>query len=313
MNYFCLRRRFAGLFLVISLLCCGCGNQNSESSDAASGEAAFSYEPGKTTVLVPEAGGTVTTGNEFLTLDFSNAKKGYFTGILTEDKKINLQVTGPDDVVYKYFLEVADELTTFPFTAGSGNYLILAFENVGGDQYASLFSYSLEVELESDFLPFLYPNQYVSFTSDSEAVTLAAELSRDAETDLDALDQVYEYVIGHISYDEEKARTVEAGYLPDIDETLASGKGICFDYAALTSAMLRALSIPARLNIGYSGEVRHAWVDVYIESIGWVEKAVEFKGNEWKLLDPTFSAALSENQAADYIGNGDNYILQYVR
>jgi hypothetical protein len=52
---------------------------------------------------------------------------------------------------------------------------------------------------------------------------------------------------------------------------------------------------------------------VYIESIGWVEKAVEFKGNEWKLLDPTFSAALSENQAADYIGNGDNYILQYVR
>jgi transglutaminase-like putative cysteine protease len=77
--------------------------------------------------------------------------------------------------------------------------------------------------------------------------------------------------------------------------------------------MLRALSIPARLNIGYSGEVRHAWVDVYIESIGWVEKAVEFKGNEWKLLDPTFSAALSENQAADYIGNGDNYILQYVR
>ena len=42
-------------------------------------------------------------------------------------------------------------------------------------------------------------------------------------------------MITNISYDEEKARTVESGYLPDVDETLESGKGICFDYAALNA------------------------------------------------------------------------------
>ena len=32
---------------------------------------------------------------------------------------------------------------------------------------------------------------------------------------------------------------MEYGYLPDIDETLETKTGICFDYAALMCAMLR--------------------------------------------------------------------------
>ena len=221
---------------------------------------------------------------------------------------------GPDQVEYKYFLEEADTDTAFPFTAGSGPYTVLAFENIGGDRYASLLSYSVSVELANDFLPFLYPNQYVDFTQDSEAVRLAAELSADCEEDLDALTAIYSYITEHISYDDEKAATVETGYLPDIDETLDSGKGICFDYAALTASMLRSLSIPARLNIGYSGDIRHAWVDVYIESVGWVRKAVQFNGNEWEMMDPTFAAAIGDDELTnDYIGDGENYSLQYIR
>ena len=41
----------------------------------------------------------------------------------------------------------------------------------------------------------------------------------------------YTYVTEHITYDYDKADSVEAGYLPDVDETLQSGTGICFDYA----------------------------------------------------------------------------------
>lgn len=307
------RRFFIPLLFIILCLCCSCGKQESENHSATSSVSTFSYEQGKTTVLVPESDGIVTAGDDLLTLDFSYANRGYFTGTLKEAKKVNIQLTGPDGETYKYFMETADVTTVFPFTAGDGAYLVLAFENVGNDQYASLFSYSLNVELENEFLPFLYPNQYVDFSSDSQAVQLAAELSLDAPTDLAALDVIYNYVISHITYDDHKAENVETGYLPDIDETLATGKGICFDYAALTVAMLRSLSIPARLNIGYSGDIRHAWVDVYIESIGWVENAVEFKGNEWKMMDPTFAAALDAKQAADYMGDGENYVLQYIR
>lgn len=67
--------------------------------------------------------------------------------------------------------------------------------------------------------------------------------------DVEILKAFYTYVTEHITYDYDKADSVEAGYLPDVDETLQSGTGICFDYAALTAAMLRSQDIPANLRL----------------------------------------------------------------
>lgn len=302
----------SSLLLFIALLCCSCSTTKSNTDDSVS--APPGYVPGQTNVLTPTADGTVQTGDEPLILDFSNASMGYFMGKVTsDDTKVNIQVTGEDDVVYNYFLETKDDWTAFPLTAGDGAYLVLAFEDIGNGQYASLFSYPLDVTLENVFLPFLYPNQYVDFSADSKLVSLAASLSADAETDLDALRTLYEYVVTTLTYDNEKAATVKAGYLPDLDETLKTKTGICFDYASLLTAMLRSLSIPTRLAIGYSGDVKHAWIDVYIESVGWVEKVAQFDGNEWKFMDPTFDSAGKDSEAIrEYIGDASNYTLQYV-
>lgn len=309
--------RFCAVFLLCCclLFCTSCEQSSDDSSILPTPPA--SYSPGQTSVLTPDAPDTVTVSAGPLLLDFSHTDQGYFMGKLSQsDTKINIQITGPDDVCYKYFLSVPDEWTVFPITAGSGAYLVLVYQEISNGQYTALCSYPLDVALTNDFFPFLYPNQYVAFSSDSEAVALAASLTADANEDLDALNAVYEYVTHHITYDEEKAASVTAGYLPDIDETLRTGTGICFDYASLTAAMLRSLSIPARLDIGYSGNVRHAWVDVYIESIGWVLHAVEFNGKEWKMIDPTFASAAAgeENQALEeYIGDSSNYTVQYIR
>ena len=70
--------------------------------------------------------------------------------------------------------------------------------------------------------------------------------------------------MSNLTYDYEKADTVTTGYLPDVDETLKTGTGICFDYAALTTAMLRSCDIPCKLQIGYAGDIKHAWIDVWI-------------------------------------------------
>ncbi len=303
--------RLAAVLLTVCLLCTGCGQGGSMQEASSS---SVSYEAGNVTVLEPEFE-NADVSSDLLDVDLSHSDQGYFTCLLKEeDAKVNIQITGPDDVTYKYFIETADEVTTFPLTAGDGSYVIIGYENIGDDQYVALFKTVLDVELENEFLPFLYPNQYVNFSEDSDAVALAASLSEDAGTDLDALNIIYEYVISHITYDDEKAATVETGYLPDIDDTLATGKGICFDYAALTAAMLRALSIPARLEIGYVSDVRHAWVDVYIESRGWVENAVQFSGNEWSLLDPTLASSDSDDEAvSEYMNNSENYTVLYVR
>ena len=147
-------RRFGAVLL---FFCClflgfGCGKKGGNEDGLKPPQA---YTPGKTTVLVPEAPGTVTTGEDPLILDFSNAGQGYFMGKLTQpDTKINIQITGPDNVCYKYFLTEADSWTAFPITAGNGTYLVLAYQEISDGQYASLFSYSLNVTLDSEFYPF---------------------------------------------------------------------------------------------------------------------------------------------------------------
>ena len=66
----------------------------------------------------------------------------------------------------------------------------------------------------------MYPNQYVNFTPDSEACKLALSLLAEDATEQESIDTVFQYVTQHVTYDEDKAATVETGYLPDIDETL---------------------------------------------------------------------------------------------
>ena len=118
----------------------------------------------------------------------------------------------------------------------------------------------------------------------------------------------------NLTYDYEKADTVTTGYLPDVDETLKTGTGICFDYAALTTAMLRSCDIPCKLQIGYAGDIKHAWIDVYIRSKGWVNQAVSFKGDTWTLMDPTFDSNSDDKEAIqDYIGDESNYTVQFTR
>ena len=293
------------LFLILVLTFSGCSKKGSS-------EASSSFTPGETHVLVPQADGSNTIGGDPLLLDLSHTDQGYFIGTMSGDGgKINIQLIGPDNVTYKYFIEEADSPTVFPFTAGSGSYTLMAFQNISEDQYASLFSQVIDVELTNDFLPFLYPNQYVWFTKDSKAVKKGQALSDDSADDLDYVQQVYHYVIENITYDKQKAETVASGYIPDPDATMESGTGICFDYASLMTALLRSQHIPTKLEVGYSGEAYHAWISVYLHEVGWVDNIIEFDGKDWSLMDPTLAASNSASSVKKYIGDGSNYTVKY--
>ena len=226
---------------------------------------------------------------------------------------MNVQLMDENGTDYSYFISPG-ESAVIPFSSGSGNYQICCYQQIDGTQYAALFANTLEVSLENEFLPFLYPNQYVNFSPESEASKLALSMVSEDTSDVDALQAIYDYVTENLTYDYDLADTVESGYLPDVDATLESKKGICFDYAALTAAMLRSRDIPCKLQIGYSGTVKHAWVSVYIRSKGWVDKAVEFSGDSWSRMDPTFdSNSDDEETIQQYIRNDDNYIVQFTR
>ncbi|MDO5783095.1 MAG: transglutaminase-like domain-containing protein [Eubacteriales bacterium] len=269
------------------------------------------YSPAR--VLTPEATGSRTLGSSPLTLDISNQEQGYFIASSdSDDSRMNIQLTTPSGVLYSYFIEPGEQ-AVLPFSEGSGDYLVTCYQQVDGSQYAALYTETLSVKLENEFLPFLYPNRYVDFSEDSKACKEASSLVSDDMTDIDILKEVYTYVTGHVTYDYDKADSVEAGYLPDVDDTLKTGTGICFDYAALTAAMLRSQDIPCKLEIGYSGDIKHAWIDVYIRTKGWVTKAISFEGDTWKLMDPTFDSNSDDNEAIlEYIGDESNYTVQFT-
>lgn len=265
-------------------------------------------------VLTPVAAGTELLGNETLTIDISNKSEGYlmvqYTGSAA---RLKFFVITPAEVRYTYDIYPTEGYTTIPLTAGDGHYLLDVREHVEADLYANYYEAPLEITLHDEFRPFLYPNQYSYFTAEYTAVQTAAELAAGAADELAVIGAVYDYIIKHVTYDEEKAENVRSGYLPDIDETLATGRGICFDYAALFTAMLRSQGIPTKLEIGYSGEIYHAWISVYAAEHGWIDNILEFDGENWELMDPTLAANNDSRALNSYIGDGTNYTVKYSR
>ncbi len=270
--------------------------------------------PSEPVVYFPQASAVTVIGEGALLVDVSNTSQGYMMARYTgTTARAVIQLTGPDGITYKYFLPPSDSYIPLPLTAGDGTYNVDGYENIEGSTYATLFKQTVDVTLENELLPYLYPNQYVMFGADTEAVAVAAETVAGAADDLEAVARIYHYVVDNITYDNDKAATVAAGYLPTVDDTLRSGTGICFDYAALATAMLRSQDIPTRLEIGYSGSIYHSWISVYVEDVGWIDKIIEFTGSDWTRMDPTFASSNNNSEAIlEYIGDGTNYTLQYL-
>lgn len=265
---------------------------------------------------VPEASGNVTYGNEATTIDASHLDLGYIMANYTGScPKVKLQIVGPNSYKCTFNLNTA-EFQAFPLTAGDGGYSVTVYENVIDNEYVVCYTVDLDVSMPDPFSPYLSPSYYVSYSADTYAVELAAELCETAASDLDCVSLIYNYIIENITYDYDKAEQINSGvlatYIADIDGTLSSGRGICLDYAALMACMLRSQRIPTRMEVGYASTVYHAWISVYITDIGWVNGIVKFDGNNWSLMDPTFAVSSSEEELREYIGDGSNYSVKYI-
>ena len=251
-------------------------------------------------IMYPEAPGNMIIDSDIVRIDYSNTQQGYIVAALKKklDKKIKVQVS-KDDQKINYDL-VNTEDVAFPLQLGDGIYTIKILQNIEGKEYAIVKSEDIEVTLDNPTLPFLYPNQIVNYKKGDKVTTLAIEKVHGVDNDLVRIKTIYEYVMDLIEYDDEKAKRAMKQYiLPNLDEIIDSGKGICFDYAALMVAMLRINHIPARLVCGGTDrDGYHAWVEVYLEGDGWINPDVFIDKKHWSLMDPTFS-----DSKYDYNGN----------
>ena len=263
-------------------------------------------------VLQPEAPGILETRIADAVVDYSNTSDGYvmvcFTGFTETRLKVRIQ--GPK-TLYTYNLP-PEEWTVFPLSDGDGWYTVTVYENTGGSKYATVMSAGFAVILADEFAPFLRPNQYVDYGCAEDTVAKGAEICAGIGHPLDKVAAVYDYVVDNLSYDYEKAANVKSGYLPVLDQVLEEKQGICFDYAALMTAMLRSQNVPCKLVVGYAGSTYHAWISVWTEDNGWIDGAIFFDGHSWHRMDPTFASSEKRSEEImDFIQNG-KYTVKYL-
>ncbi len=261
--------------------------------------------------LAAVASGEKEKKNDYGVIDYSNTSDGYIMACFRKqtDKQLRAQVTGPE-TSYVYVIRPG-EWNIFPLSDGEGKYTATLYENVSEDKYAAVLSVSFDVSFSDDKAPFLRPNQYVDYSCAPRTVVTAQMLCSEEKDSLGKVAQVYSFVVNRLKYDYDKAATVQTGYLPVLDSVLDERKGICFDYAALMTGMLRSQGVPCRLVTGYAGEAYHAWISVWVDTEGWIDKVIFFDGESWQMMDPTYASNRGTKNTAKLIGDGETYQVMY--
>ena len=282
-------------------------------ADIAEEAVALSASP----IPVPHTVSAVASGllekrSKAAVIDYSNTADGYvMVQYLTPTElRLKVLVKGPA-TTYTYNL-APQAWTVFPLSDGNGTYQISVYKNVTGTKYAAELSVSTQVELKDEFAPFLHSNQYVDYDRAPKTVEKASALIASVSDPLKQVEIVYDYVVKGMTYDRELAASVKSGYLPVLDSVLEKQRGICFDYAALMTGMLRSQGVPCKLVVGYAGTAYHAWISVWVDGSGWVDGVIWFNGSQWHRMDPTFaSSGGSSPSILSYIGDGTNYTAKY--
>lgn len=241
-------------------------------------------------------------------IDYSHTNLGYIRIKRLDDSGINMKIrlTNNGEGNYWYDLNKTGVYETFPLVNGSGTYqLEVRIQVPSTGKYALVYGHDIEVSLDNEQTPYLYPNQTVDYDQNSKAIQKAFALCKDDDNALKRVKSIYDYVVNDIQYDYDKLEETKDKYvLPVLDETLDKKKGICFDYAALMAGMCRSQHIPCKVIVGDTEMDYHAWVEVWLEGKGWIDPAILFEKDTWTRMDPTYAST-----HANY--NGE-YITKYV-
>lgn len=284
-----MNKRILIIIMILSCLLTGCSGDN-EDKYPSEYPSSKSYTADE--ILYPEAPGTLVLDSDVVKIDYSNTNKGYIMAFLKSgaSRKIKIQVSqGEQKVNYDLTQEQG---TSYPLQMGNGKYTIKILENIEGSQYAIKKSVEVDVTLDDELSPFLYPNILVDYHPGDAITTLAIDEVKNEDNNLKRIKKIYDFVVNYISYDDDKVALAKQQYLiPNLDEIIKSKKGICFDYAAMMTAMLRINHIPARLICGGTDKDEyHSWLEVYVEGKGWVNPDIFMDEKTWTIMDPTFAS-----------------------
>lgn len=151
---------------------------------------------------------------------------------------------------------------------------------------------------DSELQPFLRPDRLVPI--DGKIKSLAQEVIKGKQTDLEKARAIYDYTVSNLKYDKSGTGWGRG----DIYYACDIKQGNCTDFHAVFIGFARAVGIPARFEIGFplpeqrgAAEIAgyHCWAHFYLKPYGWipVDASEAFKNPAKR---DYFFGALDENR-----------------
>lgn len=200
-------------------------------------------------------------------------------------KTIKLVVEKGSTAKYVYDLRGGKTEERFLLQSGSGQYTVALMEHVKGNQYRRIDTRTLEVKIARDSDVFLHATQMVDWQAAEKTVAQAQALVKDKKTDKAKAEAIRSFIVAKVAYDYELAKTPAAAKSHSLDDTLVSGKAICYGYAGLIAGMLRSSGIPTKVVFGTTSTIDgpHAWNEAYIDG-------------KWQIIDATVDYAYAKSK-----------------
>lgn len=216
-----------------------------------------------------------------------------------ETIKTKLQIK-KDKITYTYDLHPKTK-DYFVLQSGNGTYNISVLQHVTDNKYKLIHTNSINVKLDDETAPFLGSIQNINWKDAELTLEKTKELTKNVKTDEEKINAIYKYIVETIKYDQELTQVATNDYIPNLDQTIEKGKGICYDYASLFAAMARSVDVPTKLVMGTSTYVKeyHAWNEVYING-------------SWIIIDTTVDAGLAAKDPKTKAKEADKYTASKI-
>ena len=187
---------------------------------------------------------------------------------------------------YQYELKKGNNNVRIPLTEGNGTYKILLCKRIKNTQYSILKQNTVTLKLSPSILAFRPTHIIINFQASNAAIKKARSLASKYKTKELKIKAIWTYIYKNYKYDYAKLKRLNSSssqYIPNINTTYSTKKGICYDISAVFASMLRSLGIETKLVTGYCNKVSgyHAWNKVY-----------NSQTNKWYIIDCTYDLCL---------------------
>lgn len=204
-------------------------------------------------------------------------------------------VKNGDSIRYQYIVQEKNLNAVIPMTLGNGTYTISVLKNIEGNRYSSLSSKEVTLKLKDYKSSYLTSNEMIKWSKKNAAIKKANKIAKKYKGQLSKVKGIYKYLVTTYHYDYDKFSKNTNGslgyYMPNINTTYKTKKGICYDISALTASMLRSIGVQTKMITGYpankyyDGRSYHAWNKLYSK-----EK------KKWLIIDVTCDVCLYEQK-----------------